>query len=112
MYKRQRTGNGIWKNLYEFPLIESDNELNLSQLERHDEFKELVRDHIYEITVYEEDHVVHKLSHQHLYTKFYILKATKSPKRTKDQMIIDFDQILDYPVPILIGNFLDKFLKV
>ena len=56
------------------------------------------------MSLYNDKVIVHKLSHQHLNTKFWIV--------TLDQELskgVSIKQIKDYPVPILIGNFIEKF---
>jgi A/G-specific adenine glycosylase len=47
---------------------------------------------------------VHKLSHQHLYTQFWIVE-TKTLKNAN----ISWEKIQDFPVPVLIANFLTLF---
>ncbi|WP_299897702.1 A/G-specific adenine glycosylase [uncultured Aquimarina sp.] len=109
---RQRTGKGIWQNLYEFPLIESDKDVNLEYVEKHAILKESMSTSSYNITVYEEEFKIHKLSHQHLYTRFYIIRTDNSPKFDDSCQLIPIDKIKEYPVPILLGNFIDSFFKV
>ena len=50
------------------------------------------------------DEVLHKLSHQHLYVKFWIVKVQKIKGEG-----INTSEVANFPVPILIGNFLDSF---
>ncbi len=40
---QQRTGKGIWHKLYEFPLIETSKEINLSDLQKHERVQEFYR---------------------------------------------------------------------
>ncbi|WP_027394792.1 A/G-specific adenine glycosylase [Aquimarina latercula] len=106
---KQRTGKGIWQNLYEFPLIESENDVDLDYIKEHVLFKSLLEDVSYDITCYEETFKIHKLSHQHLYTRFYIIKTNKKPKINTELEQVKIDNIREYPVPILLGNFIDSF---
>jgi len=48
--------------------------------------------------------VIHKLSHQHLHTTFWILEMIKPSSRS-----IPFKELQAYPVPVLIENFLNEF---
>ena len=107
---QQRTGNGIWKGLYEFPLIEED--IDQEKITANPFFKKTLNGTSYDITLYQKDPIVHKLSHQHLHTRFYIVKINKIPKTTAHQKIVNFNEIHNYPVPILLGNFIDSFFKV
>ncbi len=109
---QQRTGNGIWQGLYEFPLIESDNEVDLETIESDTMFQEMILETDYEVSVYKKEPVVHKLSHQHLYTRFYIVKSDAFNGVKAPQKIVNFEEIHNYPVPILLGNFIDTFFKV
>ncbi|MDY8135055.1 A/G-specific adenine glycosylase [Aquimarina sp. 2201CG5-10] len=106
---KQRTNKGIWQGLYEFPLVESDKEINLDLIKENPVCLDMIKDLEYELTLYKEEFTVHKLSHQHLYTRFYILKIDTLPKVTNEQRIIDIDEIQEYPVPVLLGNFIDSF---
>ncbi len=105
---KQRSGDGIWKGLYEFPLIESDS-FDITQVSSHTTFKEIVGDHIYEITPYLDKPVIHKLSHQHLHTQFYIIKMKTPKKINSTNKVIAIKDIDTYPVPILVSNFIDAF---
>ncbi|WP_378179468.1 A/G-specific adenine glycosylase [Aquimarina sp. SS2-1] len=105
----QRTGKGIWQNLYEFPLIESENEVDLPYIENHEIFKRLLNHVNYELTLHEEDFKIHKLSHQHLYTRFYIVKTEEIPTINIESNFVEIEKIRDYPVPILLGNFIESF---
>lgn len=100
----KRTGKGIWRNLYEFPLLETQQEVSLNVVkQRLPEILTLQEPHL----VYESSDktVVHKLSHQHLYTKFWIVK-------TKDRLPngLSAKELDKYPVPVLIEEFI-KTLK-
>jgi len=99
----QRTRKGIWLNLYQFPLIESDRSLSIQALKKSDSFKELT-DNPVDIKLFNKEEIIHKLSHQHLYTKFWIVNVSK----VKGNMV-PISEIKKYPVPILIENFIEAF---
>ncbi len=97
----QRRGKGIWQHLYQFPLVESPVSLDGEGLRENlpDAFTGVVS-----ISLFNEDPIVHKLSHQHLYTKFWIVEVNavgEGAILTKD--------LKKYPVPVLISDFLDTF---
>jgi A/G-specific adenine glycosylase len=60
-----------------------------------------------EIKLFNEKEIVHKLSHQHLYTRFWVIK-TKNSKNLN----IDWKKIHDFPVPRLIASFIEAFDKM
>lgn len=106
----QRVDSGIWQGLYEFPLIESD-DINKDIIVDHPVFKQIVEEEAYEIIPYYSEPIIHKLSHQHLYTRFYIIKVDTPIKVDETQKIIKAKDIHKYPVPVLLGNFIDVFFK-
>ena len=100
----QRVGRGIWEGLYQFPLIETIELLSPSEFVKHPEFLDLVDIRKNPVTLYNESPVIHKLSHQHIYTRFWIIE-----KAGLSQNNVAVDQIQDYPVPVLIANFLNEY---
>lgn len=99
----ERKGKGIWQGLYQFPLLETSRSMCIDEIEQHADLKEYV-DSPVNITLFNEKEVVHKLSHQHLYTRFWIVKSM----RLKGN-VIPWNAIESYPTPQLIANFLEKF---
>lgn len=103
-YLEQRDDSGIWKKLYQFPLVETHEEASLGLLKKENNFRELVDNLNYDISLYNQSVWVHKLSHQHLYTKFWIITLKTMPFKG-----IPIEDIQDYPVPVLINNFIETF---
>ena len=97
------TGKGIWQNLYQFPLVELENE-TLSAEKIKKKLNTLLPNVSYNTTQYNAKPLIHKLSHQHLYTTFWIVEVAENIEKG-----IAFDTIREYPVPILIGNFIEEF---
>ena len=100
----KRKGKGIWQNLYQFPLIETSKETN------YEVFNSLVKEHNllkesdFKLYLYNNNCIIHKLSHQHLHTKFWVVKVDEPIPNG-----ISIDEIHEYAVPILIGNFIEAF---
>lgn len=100
---QQRKGKGIWQNLWEFPLLESNSILDIEDVDNR--YKEVL-DGIGEVELIEfnEVAIIHKLSHQHLHTKFWILNTgIQIPNQ------ISFEKIKEFPVPVLIADFIKAF---
>lgn len=100
----KRQGKGIWQNLYQFPLIETNKNLTDKEFEKHIVNHDLLKGIDYELSLFNQEVIVHKLSHQHLYTKFWIVNV--------DNLLsegVPISKVHSYPVPILIGNFIDAF---
>ena len=100
----KRTKKGIWKNLYQFPLIETKKRISLKNFLMNDNFKKLIGVKIYTMTLFNDKEIVHKLSHQHLYTSFWIVNVDRLSNDS-----ISTSKIHDFPVPILISRFIDAF---
>ncbi|CAH8284502.1 A/G-specific DNA-adenine glycosylase [Mariniflexile fucanivorans] len=100
----KREGKGIWQNLYQFPLIETTKNLEFNDFETIVKKHPLLHETSFEWSLYNEDAIVHKLSHQHLYTKFWIVKVNAILPES-----IPKEEIHTYAVPILIGNFIESF---
>lgn len=100
----KRNEKGIWQNLYQFPLIETNKSQSFKEFETLLKGHNLVRNFSFELSLFNEREVVHKLSHQHLYTKFWVLTVNDLIEKGTP-----FNTIHDYPVPILIENFIKDF---
>jgi len=100
----KRQGKGIWLNLYQFPLIESKN--SIKDNPKIDTIKSFffLKNQDYTICLYNKQDIVHKLSHQHIYAKFWILKSNHAIEKG-----VLFNDISKYPVPKLIEKFIDSF---
>jgi A/G-specific adenine glycosylase len=95
----KRTENGIWKNLYEFPCIESESEIEETEILNQLNEKYEIKNFHY----FESFDVLHKLSHQHLNIKFYAIDVVKSLADG-----YSFEQVKELPVPIVLHNFIEK----
>lgn len=107
-YLNKRTGKDIWKNMYEFPLIETDEATDLPDLLASDSFEKLFGDA--EITIHSsEKHFKHVLTHQHIYAKFYLVEIEKPYIFLSDNyMKIQKDDISLYPISRLIHKYLEQ----
>ncbi|WP_430411448.1 A/G-specific adenine glycosylase [Kordia sp.] len=99
----ERKGKGIWQGLYQFPLFETTKEV--TSIEVHQaEIQEIINIKDFSITQFNKKVIIHKLSHQHLHTTFWILETSNMLEKG-----IPLGTIRKYPVPILIGNFIEAF---
>ena len=99
----KRTEKGIWHNLYEFPNIETEMELDFDAISNliSAKFSDL---NIESILQYNSNTIIHKLSHQKLHINFYRVQVRKVIEGG-----IPSDQIKKYPFPIVIYNFIEKY---
>ena len=100
----QRTKKGIWQQLYQFPLIETETSVALEELLKHADVPSVIPKSYKELSLFNEKDLVYKLSHQELYIKFWILKTSTLTKNA-----IKWSEINSYPVPVVIERFINNF---
>ena len=100
---QKRSEKGIWHNLYEFPLIETESVEDFESISKQIQEQSFVENRIVSMSELNTIPQVHKLSHQHLHIKFW--------KVTVKGIIengIDYEALLQFPFPIVIYNFVEK----
>ena len=97
----KRTENGIWKNLFEFPCIESESEIDENEILRNLNEKYTMKSFHY----FDTFDVLHKLSHQHLNIKFYTIEIEDAINKG-----YTFEELKQLPVPIVLHNFIEKIV--
>ncbi|WP_299120597.1 A/G-specific adenine glycosylase [uncultured Winogradskyella sp.] len=100
----KRQNKGIWQNLYQFPLVESEKSLNTDEFHLLNLENTVLEYTDFDYALYNEIDKVHKLSHQHLYTKFWIVEIDELPKTA-----ISINNLEKYPAPVLISDFINEF---
>ena len=102
---KKRTGNDIWKNLYDFPLIEG-NHSKLEQITNKKKFILLTKKLKTPIKFIKLVTAKHQLSHQILNIKFWLFFSEESFKNSFSIM-----EITNFPKPVVISDFINKHLK-
>lgn len=100
----EKRETGIWKNLYQFPLIETFKGVSKRHIIEHQKLKEITKNENFSIKLYNKKFVIHKLSHQHIYTKFWIVQIDNIHSKS-----VLWNEIEKFPVPKLIDNFITEF---
>ena len=101
---KQRLKKDIWQNLYEFPLLESMEELNDSEYLINFIEKEFCLKDNFHLKKFNQIPIIHKLSHQTLYATFWIVNSESIIEKS-----ISWQELNDYALPVLIQNFVDKY---
>lgn len=101
----ERKGKGIWQGLYQFPLVETQKKTSEEELVKNKQFTMLFPEET-TISLFNTEDIIHKLSHQHLITKFWIVKTRKV-----NEQMMDWAVVKKYPVPVLIDKFLEEYLS-
>ena len=100
----KREGRGIWQNLYEFPFLEVEEDMEKDRLQEEIE-KSMSEYEVRDLTLINDQRIVHKLSHQHLYVNFWMVNVNEDLENG-----IPVSSLQQYPVPVLIADFIEKFL--
>ena len=108
MLLRKRTGNDIWRNLYELPLIETDHQMTVEELLLASELKELGAN-VEPIVRPLQIGVKHVLSHQIIHADFYEMIFPADIQGFSDYIRIGQREWTRYAVPRLIHQFLEKY---
>ena len=109
VYLHKREEKDIWKNLYDFPCIESDKPLELEALVDGEAFRSLIGEQPFVIGRPTRFHT-HKLTHQTLVAAFFEIKINGflSPSQTKNLLLAPENELGSFPVPKLIENYLQN----
>lgn len=91
---KRRTQKDIWQHLFEFPLIETEVEKDLSS--------EL--NNVKDIS----GEIIHVLSHQRIHARFYHINTIPTDLKD-DWKPIKISDIQDYPLPRIIDRYLEKY---
>lgn len=97
----KREGKGIWQNLFQFPLVESQKAITKTRLNQ--ELTEMFDMKLTDLTKCGET-VIHKLSHQELHVQFW-------SSQTIDKLSegVRIKELVKYPFPIVIAKFIERY---
>ena len=102
-YLQQRLEKDIWIRLFQFPLLETEQEI--SSIENNS----LIDSNHYLVNVSDHKHL---LSHQTIYAKFWLFKSEISLPQNSKFKIVSISEIHNYAVPKLIENYLYEFFQL
>jgi A/G-specific adenine glycosylase len=111
LYINRRSEKGIWQNLFEFPLIESEVPLDFEQLSRTTQFREWFREENTDFKLIIENRK-HVLSHRILYARFYEVSLERLPKGMDKFAKIKRGEIDKYPVHRLMQYYVEEKLVI
>ena len=98
----QKRKNGIWKGLYQFPLIETHYKNTESEIINSKDWRNLFNGS--SVIHYVSTSIKHKLSHQTIYARFWHITGKSKPK--ENVVLIRQEDIRRYPIPKLIEKYL------
>ena len=89
----KRTGNDIWRNLYQFPMQELSAEIVKSSAQGNStQLREV-------------------LTHQIIHATFRIWHLKKEPKLADNQLLVPLDRLHEYPMPKIMVEFLRPIIQ-
>ena len=94
---KKRDSSGIWKNLYEFPLIETKIETSAKQISKELDLNLKDLSSVKKIN--------HRLSHQLLHITFFVYKVDY-----KLDDLVDINTLASYPFPMPINKFISELV--
>lgn len=103
-YLEKREDNDIWRNLYQFPLIESPKALAIADLINDEKFISIFKGNEISIDSISPE-VIHVLTHQKLFVRFIEI-TIQNLEPVNFWIRIHPDEISDYPIPKVIDNYL------
>ena len=108
IYINKRLKNDIWKNLYDFPLIESNSQIPLNDNVFNDISNLLMHKNFIISKI--SSTVKHQLSHQTIYATFIEIETEQEIIDKTTYNLIPIRLLKDYPLPKLIENYVEKIL--
>jgi len=103
-YLEKREENDIWRNLFQFPLIESSKALTIAELINDEKFTTLFKGNKIAIDSISPE-VIHVLTHQKLFVRFIEITIQNS-EPDHSWIRIHPNEVAEYPIPKVIDNYL------
>ncbi len=109
IYLHKRSGNDIWKNLYDFPCIESETPMTVEEVVASEKFRQLVEEKPFTVTKVSPIYT-HKLTHRTLLAQFIEIKLEQKLLQieTKDLFLTRETELGNFPIPRLIDLYLNN----
>ena len=100
----QRNAKGIWQKLFQFPLIESDEELTIKDLNQSPKILKMLPKSNYEVELINPKTEIHNLTHRKLFIKFWKIQLDDlNPNSTA------IKNLTNYPFPIVLSRFIKSY---
>lgn len=107
----KRTGNDIWKNLFEFPLIETPEAVSEEEIPALPEFRAMFAEGETPIVRLVCRDVKHVLSHRVIYANFYMVDLPENSQSFTSYQKIKADELEQHAVSRLVHAFIEKYIN-
>jgi A/G-specific adenine glycosylase len=108
---RKRVENDIWRNLFEFPVIETPDKTEIDNLMAHPGFSKIIPSPdkfvIENISAWK----IHILSHQRIHYRFIGIQLTGEIESISDLIRATKEDIFNFAVPKLLEPYLNEYVK-
>ena len=101
---QQRNDKGKWANMYQFPLLETSNNIKKKEIVESKIFDQYLEKDLSNLSLINNDQIIHKLSHQKLFINFWEVKP-----KIYDSNFISVQKLNRYPFPIVLNRFINSY---
>jgi A/G-specific adenine glycosylase len=108
IFINKRRNKDIWKNLYDFPLLETNEEIDLKELQKTPVWSQIFKGAKPQL-LFQSHPYLHKLSHRELHINFFVFKMNNF--NSDNYSRIRLDELSSYPIPRLIELFLEEYYE-
>ncbi len=106
-YLRKRVEEDIWKNLFEFPLIETKEKTEIGLLLVQKEFQDVFNT-VQPIIEHTSNWKIHILSHQRIHYRFIRIRLTGIIPESNEFVSVNKEDIFNFAVPKLLETYLSE----
>ncbi len=107
---RKRTGNDIWKNMYDFPCIETEIAADETAILDACVKSEILGGNPF-VVKHVSDQYIHQLSHRRLLARFIRLEVQGEPPMTQNITFLRKNEIGELPLPRLIDRYITTLFQ-
>jgi len=107
---RKRVKNDIWMNLFEFPLIETENIVEIEKLTLEPEFQHIIPIKNQAVIETVSDWKIHILSHQRIHYRFVRVQLGNEINVIGDLIRVNNEDIFNFAVPKLLETYIIEYL--
>jgi A/G-specific adenine glycosylase len=107
LFLRKREKKDVWKNLYDFPMIETFEEISEEKLFSSSDWRNINGEGQFRVTNQTHQYK-HILTHQVIFARFYIIQLVYKLNHDLPYLLVPLEEIKNYPVPRLIEEFLNE----
>lgn len=106
---RKRTGKDIWKNMYDFPCIETEDATDTAEILEASVKSGILEENAFLVKLVSDEYI-HQLSHRRLLVRFIRIEVEGEPTLHDNIAVVNKVEIAELPLPRLIDKYLVTML--